>query len=427
MKKPDNLNHYGRRYLSVLTLILFLPLTYCFGQGAWSQLNDMPELKNHHASIALDGKIYIFGGGVTTEECTDEVYEYDPVTDTYTSKAPMPTGMCGMAVAELNGKIYLFGGYTEFSSFISDAVFEYDVVNDAWTEMMAMPTARGYATASVMDGKIYVIGGSGTFFVAAKKDVEVFHPTLNEWSTATELPTELGGLTSHAVNGKIFVFGGGTSPVLPATDHVFSYDPEVNDWTAMASMPTARVLHGSSEIDGKIFVLGGLDPALLVPEPAFASIEMYDPELNTWTTDLTPMPTARRVFANSALDGRIYVFGGNTEVNVLITVLKVVEVFDPTLVAITEKINTIFSLAQNFPNPFSNKTSILVTLKKTADVDLSIFDLSGRKVLTFHNESMLPGTYNYWLDADALGTGIYYYRLRAENEFSEVRKMVVIK
>ena len=71
--------------------------------------------------------------------------------------------------------------------------------------------------------------------------------------------------------------------------------------------------NASSVIDGKIWVVGGF----LVTSPLYQSIgsetiEVYDPETNTWDTSKTPMPTKRGYTAVGAIGKKIYVCGGRT-------------------------------------------------------------------------------------------------------------------
>lgn len=58
-------------------------------------------------------------------------------------------------------------------------------------------------------------------------------------------------------------------------------------------------------IDGKIYVVGGS-----VGSSELATLEMYDPTTNSWTTGLEAMPTARFRATAGVVDGKLYVTGG---------------------------------------------------------------------------------------------------------------------
>ncbi len=86
-----------------------------------------------------------------------------------------------------------------------------------------------------------------------------------------------------------------------------------------------------------------------------------------------------------------------------------------------------FALSQNYPNPFNPSTTIQFTLPRAANVTLKVYDLLGREVTTLiNNEQMTAGTRTVQFDASLLATGMYLYRLEAEN-FVQIRKMMLIK
>lgn len=82
-----------------------------------------------------------------------------------------------------------------------------------------------------------------------------------------------------------------------------------------------------------------------------------------------------------------------------------------------------YALYQSRPNPARGTAVIAFDLPEDADVTLTIYDLSGRKVTTLVNEKLPAGAYERPISN--LAPGVYVYRLEA-GEFSGVRKMVVI-
>lgn len=85
-----------------------------------------------------------------------------------------------------------------------------------------------------------------------------------------------------------------------------------------------------------------------------------------------------------------------------------------------------FALEQNYPNPFNPATTIAFDLPTSTHVTLIVYDCLGRQVLTLINGQRPAGHYEEKFSADALGSGIYFYRLTAGN-FSAVKKMLVLK
>ena len=90
-----------------------------------------------------------------------------------------------------------------------------------------------------------------------------------------------------------------------------------------------------------------------------------------------------------------------------------------------------FNLNQNFPNPFNPFTTISYNLPRQTSVDLSIFDLSGRKLVTLVNRKQAPGkksfTWNGLNDQGGeVGSGVYIYRVTT-NQTTQSKKMLLIK
>jgi hypothetical protein len=85
-----------------------------------------------------------------------------------------------------------------------------------------------------------------------------------------------------------------------------------------------------------------------------------------------------------------------------------------------------FALAQNFPNPFNPSTNIAFALKQAADVSLEVFDVTGQKVATLVSGRQAAGDYNVVFDASNQASGVYFYKLTANN-FTTTKKMVLMK
>ena len=83
-----------------------------------------------------------------------------------------------------------------------------------------------------------------------------------------------------------------------------------------------------------------------------------------------------------------------------------------------------FVLGQNSPNPYSDKTTIPFTLVFAADVQLSIFDLLGRKVASILRKALVAGEHGIELNLSGLGLapGAYVYQLRVTNRLGVYRQ-----
>lgn len=90
-----------------------------------------------------------------------------------------------------------------------------------------------------------------------------------------------------------------------------------------------------------------------------------------------------------------------------------------------------FRLMQNYPNPFNPVTVISYELKGTVFVNLTVYDLMGKEVITLVNEKQTGISYQVvWNGRNKYGkeasSGVYFYRLKTD-AFSQTRKMILIR
>lgn len=99
-----------------------------------------------------------------------------------------------------------------------------------------------------------------------------------------------------------------------------------------------------------------------------------------------------------------------------------------------ENVNVIlkeFSLAQNYPNPFNPTTKIKYEIpdqvrNDNIKVQLKVYDVLGKEVVTIVNEYKPAGKYETEFNADNLASGVYFYRLQA-GLFIQTKKMLLLK
>jgi len=90
------------------------------------------------------------------------------------------------------------------------------------------------------------------------------------------------------------------------------------------------------------------------------------------------------------------------------------------------------SLGQNYPNPFNPTTTIHYTIGMNdvtslfQKVQLTVYNMLGQKIKTLLNEKQSPGNYSLTFDATGLGSGVYFYELKAGN-YALIKKMLLVK
>jgi len=132
--------------------------------------------RDHHAIGVVSGRLHAVAGRINGnhDRSIGDHDEYDPATNRWKSRAPLPTVRSGVAAAVLDGRIFVFGG--ESARRTHSEVESFDPVNDQWQRWAPMPTARHGLGAAVVGPSIYVISGGpqpGATFSAVN---EVFTP-----------------------------------------------------------------------------------------------------------------------------------------------------------------------------------------------------------------------------------------------------------
>jgi uncharacterized repeat protein (TIGR01451 family) len=87
---------------------------------------------------------------------------------------------------------------------------------------------------------------------------------------------------------------------------------------------------------------------------------------------------------------------------------------------------TVFSLSQNYPNPFNPSTVIEFSVPQKDNLNLTIFNMLGQKVVTLVEGTMEPGVHKVIFDASHFASGVYIYRLTGSS-VNLTKKMMLLK
>ncbi|MBN1358921.1 hypothetical protein JW988_09170 [Candidatus Bathyarchaeota archaeon] len=241
----------------------------------WTTKSSMPTPRSGFAIAVYQNKIYCIGGTTGDSEnfvsgITGKTEVYDPATDKWATEAPMPTPRADLCASVVNGTIYCIGGKKYWGveeSYQELNVTEvYDPASNSWTKKSPMPIPVLGCTSAVIDGKIYVIGGSRHFQLgwelATVGSTQVYDPENDAWSTRASLPVAesygaaatTSGVTAPA---RLYYVGGSNETHYSSATYV--YYSQLNVWITGASIPTPRVYLALAVIDDILYAIGGFD------------------------------------------------------------------------------------------------------------------------------------------------------------------------
>ncbi|MDQ3858089.1 MAG: choice-of-anchor D domain-containing protein, partial [Actinomycetota bacterium] len=263
----------------------------------WSTASAAPIGRTEALAAQVDGKLYVFGGYTSFSplQVTARVDVYDPTTDTWSQRAPLPAPVTHAGTTVDRHAVFLAGGYAgnaagTSQTFATKAVWKYDIDSNSWSALPDLPQARGSGALVRIGRTLHFFSGADALRVE-KPD----HWTLSldggtGWSPAAPFPNPSTHMGAVTLGGKIYAIGGdhGVNAAAVSQSTVYVWDPaRPKDWTRAADLPRRRS-HASSAtfvLDGRIVVIGGLvDHAT-----TFADVTAYQPESDSWM-QMTTLP-----------------------------------------------------------------------------------------------------------------------------------------
>ncbi|HEX9096406.1 MAG TPA: kelch repeat-containing protein [Candidatus Dormibacteraeota bacterium] len=270
---------------------------------------------DHTATLLRNGKVLVVGGldtSIPSNTLASSEF-YDPNTNRWSPAASMRASRARQsATALLDGRVLVVGGQTFtvrdaglFTNQLLGAEV-YDPVTNAWSSTAPMLQNRvGQSATLLQDGRVLVAGGGDG--QTSSSSAEIYDPKQDRWSAAAPMTTDRQGHTATLLrSGDVLVTGGvNRQAQSPVTIAPFSsaevYDPRINRWSAVARMAEARDEYTATLLgDGRVLIVGGTGQS---------RAEVYDPNRNVWSTTGGTMNR----YLHTAMrlpDGRVLVAGG---------------------------------------------------------------------------------------------------------------------
>jgi hypothetical protein len=230
-------------------------------EAHWETRAGIAMPRDDFGIVTIDGRIWVLGG-MTGERGNrlDTIEIYDPALDLWTDGPKMTSGRSSFRAVAIGRTIYVFGGASVETFGIATAE-ALDTTTGEWRTLPPLPTPRfGHAVVE-LNGLIYVIGGySGGKGIGT---VNTFDPATNAWRTVDSLPNPRYNLSAVALDGKIYALGGWLNDAPSTVMEV--YDPATNAWTVGPAMPEAMSNFGATVLEGRIYAMHHTDGQAFYP------------------------------------------------------------------------------------------------------------------------------------------------------------------
>lgn len=268
--------------------------------NTWQLIGEMPVARHHHSTVYHNGMVYLAGGvdpssdEKTTDIVSNSVWSFNPNNKQWTQEPNMTYPRKIFSFVSCLDKIYAIGG--QDSKTLLSSVECYDPVAHTWEDVAPLKIARmGMAVAEIND-KIWIAGGyTGDKMNPVTDKVECYDPRTNTWTTlATKLryPRYLATLVS-VNNEKLYIIGGASQTDATNTQKMYSVsDLDVlvsneKEWKFITELVVPRHAHSASVLSSQILIIGGVTT---VYKRTLKSVECWCFDRQAWIKGVSGLP-----------------------------------------------------------------------------------------------------------------------------------------
>lgn len=251
---------------------------YIVAKNTWKTGAPIPTARYVPASAVVGNILYVIGG--CNSQCavgggaTSVVEAYNPATDSWSEKSPIPVAVDSVYAVASKNIIYVVGGYVQGSGRVP-TLYSYNPATDTWTQLASMNVGRSNPATGVLGG-IIAAGGFGN--AGTTNDTEVYNTTKNSWKTLAPMPTALTASCFGTISGKFYVASGTPNDGAPVSVVEAYTGGKTNSWTTdPASIPQGTVGPASAVVKGRLYCIGGADTGSLFADTVYADVQIYQP------------------------------------------------------------------------------------------------------------------------------------------------------
>ncbi len=388
--------------------------------GTWSTLSvTLPAVRNTHAVSVYNNYMFVTGGhngGTAQSTVYSAPFKADGTIGSFATLTALPTILDNHASVAINGYLYVVGGTTDDTNSLS-AVYTAKINSDgtigSWAVLNTIPAPVYNQGLVTSNGYMFVVGGfnstqnpqqqSAVYSVPLQSTAFAFN-TINTQTSGNLVDVWNNGQSKFSIdyNGNVNVAGQFQSKVVPTQDGI------LGSWQTLNTLPikleTAPTVVGSN---GYIYVLGGFaSPGGDVSTVYSAKINS-DGTIGTWST-LNTLPTRHEYGAAVAYNNYIYLTGGYNASSVVSTVYSVQTKPDGTI-GTWATLNTLPAIVQEHAAVAYN--GYLFVLGGTSNA-------AGQSVSTVYSAQIMgDGTIGTWATLNTMPSLTYIHKAVAYNGY----------
>jgi len=229
-------------------LAIFDPIKKKWENISNDQLNgDIPLSRSNHTSVVIGDMMYIIGGNRSNKDGShllmDDMHCFDTKTKTWTNivnpKGQVPCGRGGHCTETIDGKIYLFGGGVWDPSYQWTNRFNdlhvYNPVTNEWSKADVrgdiVPLTSTFSISFVYGSFFYLFGGGSIESNSVTNQIYAFDTLTNTWqklafSSFPPKPRDMS--TASVIKNNVFIFGGYAGGAISYLDKItFDFIPKL--------------------------------------------------------------------------------------------------------------------------------------------------------------------------------------------------------
>lgn len=402
-------------------LLFFFSIAFSgYSSWQWTKVHALDNGKRYESTgFSVNGKGYVSCGVDTNNNCYNDLWEYDAVFDFWTQKANLPAdyrrGAYGFG---LNNFGYLGGGTNDFTSTggtILNDFWMYDPILNTWTSKANCPSNVFRAASTTCNSKGYVMCGavSGGFGISPSSAVYEYDPLANNWIYKTTFPglaSSSGGRdggVATSVGSKIY-FGMGKDDSFFQNDW-WEYTPSSNLWVQKADFP------GSGRTGAFAFTLNGMPCAGMGSDGAYNNDTWwYNSSLNSWNYTTSFSGAARRSVASFVIGNVGYMGTGKSGGGSKQDFYKL-----NADVGMEDLENNKYLSV--YPNPVSGNEFTIAYEQNNSTLIIQLFSVDGKLI---HTQDFTGSSLTF--DRKGISKGIYFISIYNKQQLIATKKIILL-